>query len=451
MLNDMNKFFSFVFMLAVSLATSAQTARIVGQVLDAQSRQPVPYAYLRIEGTSSGSQTNLDGAYTLSVPREGRVIVSSMGYRTDTVAIAKLRKQSTVRLEPSPVKLSSVAVTEYTKPSSVLREVVRRIGENYWTDTTVGTFFHRKYSLTSDSLWLFNEAVAEVLRPGYDKQYYRKTGLVVVDMKGELDSIRHAGNHKRFLRGRLLVYDTAMLRTMLGDSVYQNSPFVGVSQTIYNETRAFYDLMQVRKGNFFLSGKREGKIDRRSTLKTFEDADGRAYYVITSVNEKDSTSIIVDRADMALVHYYNTSLHADTVLMPYPLNKIIGGAFSPYRYSQYDYAKINGRYTMVFCLSASAIGIIPPKKALLGGKINREIRKLTTDDVVEYYSLWSLIDLRPADHGYLDTTETLPIETSKPYPEVFGRGDSDTAFWSGYNVIPIEQRIADKLRTARKQ
>lgn len=448
---NVNKLLIFTLLLVMSMAAAAQAVRISGTVVDAESRQPIPYAYLRIEGTASGTQTNLDGAYSLSLQRDKRVIVSSMGYRSDTIEMAKLRKQPTVRLAPSPVKLSSVSVTEYTKPSSLLSEVVRRIPDNYWTDTTVGTFFHRSYGLTSDSLWLFVEGVAEVMRPGYDKQYYKKLGLIIVDVDGNLDSIRHAGNHKRFVRSRLLVFDTAMLRDMLGDTVYETSPFVGRSQTVYTEKSMFGDLLQQTQGNAFLNMKRNKKMDKKARLSSYEDADGNAYYVVTSVASNDSTAIVVNRADLALLHYYHTSLHPDTIILPFPLNKVMRGIIIPYQYTQYDYAKIDGRYTLVFCHSAHAYSLIEPKKALVGRKINKAIRKVTTDDVVENYTLWSLISLQPGDHRFLDTAATIPIKADEPFSKIFSAGDNDTAFWRDYDVIPIEERIAVKLREAERK
>jgi hypothetical protein len=100
-------------------------------------------------------------------------------------------------------------------------------------------------------------------------------------------------------------------------------------------------------------------------------------------------------------------------------------------------------------MSASAYSIIEPKKALLGGKVNRTLREIITDDVVEDYYVWTLVDFRKGDHTFIDSTKTLPIRFSAPYNEVFGQGDPGEDFWQDYNTVPVEARIAEKLRTAK--
>jgi hypothetical protein len=440
---------SLLFVLAAGAAWG-QGGVLEGKVLDANTKEPIAYAQLRIEGSGAGTQTNQDGEYSLKLSRQAaRVVVSYFGYRSDTLDIKTLRKHSTVRLKPLTVNLSSMEVNDFRKPSSLLKEVVRRIPENYWTDTTVGTYFFRRYSLTSDSLWLFCEAIADVMRPGYDKQYYKKRKLLEIDLNGEFDSIKHAGNHKTYPLSRMLVFDTAMLMRMLGDSNYHQNPFVGASQTEYTDRTAFFDMLQSTQGNRWLSGKRSRRIDRRSTMRTYDDEQGNTFYLITQVTDNDSTSIVIDWKDKALVHFYQTSLHADTIMLPFPLNRIVGGVWSPYSRLQYDYAKINGRYTLVFSMSANAYGVMEPKKSLIGRKVNRQLREMITDDVVENYSMWTLVDFQPADHRFLDTTATFPVRFDAPYNEVFGQGDPGDEFWQGYNTVPIEARIAQKLKDAR--
>ena len=63
--------------------------------------------------------------------------------------------------------------------------------------------------------------------------------------------------------------------------------------------------------------------------------------------------------------------------------------------------------------------------------------------------MWTLVDFQPADHRFLDTTATFPVRFDAPYNEVFGQGDPGDEFWQGYNTVPIEARIAQKLKDAR--
>lgn len=444
-----------LFFLQIAVVATAQTA-IEGRVVDAETKDPIPYAMLFIAGTHTGTQTNLDGAYSLKMAdknADGKVVVGYAGYCTDTIPLRQLRRHSTVKLRPLRISLQTVQIDEYKKPSSLLKEVVRRIPDNYWTDTAVGTFFFRRYSLTSDSLWLFCEALADVMRPGYDKQYYMKRSLLEVDITDARDSVNLAGNHKRFTTNRMLVYDTAMLKRMMGDSIYANNPFAGRSQTEYDDVRAFNDILQSTEGSFWFSGKRTRKLDKRSSLTLYDDEKGNSYYLITRVTDRDSTALLINHRDKALLHYYHTSLRADTVRLPFPFNRILGGVWSPYSRAQYDYAKVGDRYTLVFSMQASAYGILEPKRSLVGGKINREIRRIITDDVVEDYRVWTLLDMHPSDYRFLDST--LPLQHGKDrfYHELFGADSGTDSLWQQYSTVPIEARIEAKLDEAlsRKQ
>lgn len=220
----------------------AQSTVIEGVVRNADTKELLPYVLLRIAGTNTGAQANSEGEYRLVIPQshaDADIIVSCAGYQAETVPAKKLKKKKDIKLKPMSVVLSGALVTEYGSPSSLMKDVVQRIPENYWCDTTVGTFFYRHYGMVADSLWLFCEAISNVMRPGYDKQYTKKTMPLY-------DSILNVkGNNKEFPLGRLLVFDIDMLSEMLGgDSVLENASLVGVLQTNYFDANAFSDLLQ---------------------------------------------------------------------------------------------------------------------------------------------------------------------------------------------------------------
>ena len=71
-----------------SVAVSAQNITVKGTVTDAATGEPVPFATIQIEGTTSGTSSDVDGAYTLSVPSNGVLLVSSIGYVTQRIEVA---------------------------------------------------------------------------------------------------------------------------------------------------------------------------------------------------------------------------------------------------------------------------------------------------------------------------------------------------------------------------
>ena len=430
--------------LFLPLMAGAQAKTIKGRITDSRSKEPVAYAMLRVLDGSVGTQANLDGDYSIKLAAtEGRIAVSCIGYRSDTLSFRDLRKHPNIKLKPLEITLDAVSISEFRKPSSLLKEVVRRIPDNYMCDTAVGTFFFRHYSLTEDSLWLFCEAMADVMRPGYDKQYVQKMSLFSYD-PDRIDSVKLAGNYKRYPLSRLLVYDTSMLRSMIGDSNYLQNPFVGRKQTEYDDPTALTDLVQ--SASQLVSRRNARRFDKNSTLNLLDI--GERYYHINYVKDNDSISILINQNDLALVHYYISSRHTDTITLPWPLNRILGGVIIPYRHQQYDYAKINGRYTLVFNMWLKASSIIPPKQAVLDNDIYRSFRNSITDHLVEDYYVWTLVDMRRAEQGFLDAAIRTPHSKKIYYHEIFGHGDASDDFWADYNTVPLEARIAGKLKAA---
>lgn len=439
-------FFFLTAILLFSLTATAQTKPLKGRVIDARSKEPLPYTMLRVADGSCGTQTNLDGDYSLKLATtDARIVINCIGYRTDTVSLRELRKHPNIKLQPLEITLDAVNISEFKKPSSLLKEVVKRIPDNYHCDTAIGTFFFRRYSLTEDSLWLFCEAMADVMRPGYDKQYIQKISLFSYD-PDRIDSINLAGNHKRYTQNRLLVYDTTMLRNMLGDSIYIHSPFVGSRQTEYKDPTSLTDIVQ--SISTLSSGRNARRFNKHSSLSVLDANSGERYYHITYLKDNDSISIIINHSDLALVHYYYSTRHADTITLPWPLNRIIRGAIIPYQHQQYDYTKVNGRYTLVFSMQSRASKILPPKKAVIDNDVYRTFRNTITDHMVEDYSVWTLVDMQPAKPHFLDSTLHTPHNDKLYYHDIFGHGDASDDFWQEYNTVPLEARISDKLQKA---
>lgn len=66
----------------------AQSLSITGKVADKNSQEPVIGASVLVEGTTKGAITDVDGRFTLSnVPSKGNLVVSYIGYATQTLSI----------------------------------------------------------------------------------------------------------------------------------------------------------------------------------------------------------------------------------------------------------------------------------------------------------------------------------------------------------------------------
>lgn len=124
----MMKKIAFVLLLMVCtlLPAVAQNVKISGKILD-QEDKPIEFGTVRIAGTAVGTNTNLDGAYTLSIaPRDTlELIYTAIGYRTvkRTLIDAKGELTINVKMLPEDHMLDEVQVQGYRPNSQGMQHV----------------------------------------------------------------------------------------------------------------------------------------------------------------------------------------------------------------------------------------------------------------------------------------------------------------------------------------
>ncbi len=90
--------------------TSAQIM-ISGTVLDNETELPLPGVQIAVQGTTSGTTTDIDGMYSLSVPTIGSVLVFSfVGYISEEVVVSEGMSQLNVQLNLNILELEDVVV-----------------------------------------------------------------------------------------------------------------------------------------------------------------------------------------------------------------------------------------------------------------------------------------------------------------------------------------------------
>ena len=103
---------SILMMLAMSQSVFAQK-QVAGKVTDTSSGEPLPGVNIRVEGTGSGTITDLEGNYRLEVPGNDAVLVFSfIGYETQKVPVGN-RTNVNVALASDVAALEEVVVIGY--------------------------------------------------------------------------------------------------------------------------------------------------------------------------------------------------------------------------------------------------------------------------------------------------------------------------------------------------
>lgn len=124
-------FFTTLVALMIATVAFAQNVKITGTITDASNGEPVPGATVQLVGsaTNYGYSDGL-GNFTLSVPKDGVLSVSCLGYVSKEVSVAG-RAVVNIALEPEAESLEETIVVAYgtTKKSSFTGSATQLGGE----------------------------------------------------------------------------------------------------------------------------------------------------------------------------------------------------------------------------------------------------------------------------------------------------------------------------------
>jgi len=88
----------------------AQNVQVTGIVTAADDGSPMPAVAIAVEGTTVGTISDSDGAYSISAPTNGSLVFSFMGYETKTVPVSG-RRVINVTLDPGSIEVDEVLIT----------------------------------------------------------------------------------------------------------------------------------------------------------------------------------------------------------------------------------------------------------------------------------------------------------------------------------------------------
>ena len=173
---------SLVLLSTLSIAQPRDYLLIQGQVANAKTGKPLPYAHVGIPERSIGTTTGYDGAFTLKVPnfyRNSVLTVSFIGFRTYTQEISQLNSPLNIRLQPAAAMLQEVIVMDESKIEDIIRRAVRRIPANYPDRPSNLTAFYRESRTNGEQQYVYlAEGVLQLYKTSYEKDDEGQVGLL---------------------------------------------------------------------------------------------------------------------------------------------------------------------------------------------------------------------------------------------------------------------------------
>ena len=167
--------------LVIILLTSSNTSMYAqepgfkeysGEVFDSNTKKPLVFATLSVEGSNVSTITNTDGEFSLKIPdsgAKGKVIISFLGYKTKSLSIDELKTtDNEIFLSESVVKLSEVNLSVPKDAEALVRETLEKKGENYINDPTIMTAFYRETIKKRNKNVSLSEAVVNIYKAPYN-------------------------------------------------------------------------------------------------------------------------------------------------------------------------------------------------------------------------------------------------------------------------------------------
>lgn len=95
--------------LLISVSGYAQSRQVSGKVTSSDDGTPIPGVNVRVKGTNTGSVTNVNGIYTVTVPANATLVFSFIGYANQEVAVSA-SSTIDVKLAPDTKTLTEVNI-----------------------------------------------------------------------------------------------------------------------------------------------------------------------------------------------------------------------------------------------------------------------------------------------------------------------------------------------------
>lgn len=166
-----NKTFAFFQDAQESSQQEVSFKEFKGEVLDSDTRKPLVFATLSLEDSNISTISNTEGEFLLKIPKEitdANILVSFLGYKTKSIPILQFQDEdNTILMDVSITELPEINVSIPKDAEALVRETLRKKGENYFDDPTLMTAFYRETIKKRNRNVSLSEAVVNIYKTPY--------------------------------------------------------------------------------------------------------------------------------------------------------------------------------------------------------------------------------------------------------------------------------------------
>ncbi|NOR28085.1 MAG: carboxypeptidase-like regulatory domain-containing protein [Lutibacter sp.] len=140
-----------------------------GKVIDGKTKKILVFASLTVDGTNISTVTNTQGKFILKIPKKNttqNVTISFLGYTSKVLNLSNFSDKTIIKLETYIEELNEVKISIKDAKSLIL-EVLKRKGDNYFNELTTMTAFYRETIKKRRTYVSLSEAVVEINKQPY--------------------------------------------------------------------------------------------------------------------------------------------------------------------------------------------------------------------------------------------------------------------------------------------
>ena len=142
-----------------------------GIIIDSNTKTPLAYADLTVNGTNIRTVTNREGKFLLKVPNnqlDKKVSITLLGYETKEILLRDLtQKKNKITLNISITQLSQINIKVPKDAKTLVRAAINRASKNYQSEQTIMTAFYRETIKKRKKNASLSEAVVKIYKQPY--------------------------------------------------------------------------------------------------------------------------------------------------------------------------------------------------------------------------------------------------------------------------------------------
>ena len=157
-------------LLLSSFSGLTQNKRLIsGTVLNASTKEPLPYATVALKKQMIGIVTNEEGRFDLYIPddaQEDTLLISYFGFKHGLIALNSIRSPLEIKLQSSAVELQEVVVRP-SPPEHYIRLAMRYVSRNYPKTPFQTEAYYREKILENKNLIRCDEGIFKSYYPNF--------------------------------------------------------------------------------------------------------------------------------------------------------------------------------------------------------------------------------------------------------------------------------------------